>query len=166
MRARARLKFRALSIYKTTPETYDKLVTDNITTTYKSGEDHLMSDVNSELKDISCNLGIGDRIDVMAKTPAFITVKGHKDNFDSRPRYRCRLINPAKSELGRVSKIILDDINNKLRSKLQVNQWKNATLVIDWFNSINNKPNRTFLSFDIVEFYPSITESLMDNVIT
>ena len=79
-----------------------------------------MSDINSELKDISCNLGIGDRIDVMVKTPALITVKDHKDNFDSHPE--CRLINPAKSELGRVSKIVLDDINNKLRSKLQVNQ--------------------------------------------
>ena len=152
------------NIYKTTPEIYDKLVTDNITTTYKSGEDHLISDINSELKDISCNLGIGDRIDVMAKTLAFITLKDHKDNFDSHPK--CRLINPAKSELGRVSKIILDDINNKLRSKLQVNRWKNTSSAIDWFNSINNKPNHTFLCFDIIESYPSITESLLDNVIT
>ena len=63
------------NIHKTTPETYDKLVTDNITTTYKSGEDRLMSDINSGLKDISCNLGHGDRIDVMAKTPALITLK-------------------------------------------------------------------------------------------
>ena len=152
------------NIYKTTPEIYDKLVTDNITTTYKSGEDHLISDINSELKDISCNLGTGDRIDVMAKTLAFITLKDHKDNFDSHPK--CRLINPAKSELGRVSKIILDDINNKLRSKLQVNRWKNTSSAIDWFNSINNKPNHTFLCFDIIESYPSITESLLDNVIT
>ena len=27
------------------------------------------------------------------------------------------------------------------------------------------KPNHTFISFDIVEFYPSITEKLLDNVI-
>ena len=152
------------NIYKTTPEGYDKLLTENITATYKSGEDHLMSDINNELKDISCNLGIGDRIDVMAQTPAFITLKDHKDNFDSHPK--CRLINPAKSELGKVSKIILDEINNKLRSKLHVNQWKNTASVINWFNSINDKPNHTFLSFDIVEFYPSITESLLDKVMT
>ena len=98
----------------------------------------------------------------MAQTPAFITLKDHKDNFDSQPK--CRLINPAKSELGKVSKIILDEINNKLRSKLHVNQWKNTASVINWFNSINDKPNHTFLSFDIVEFYPSITESLLDKV--
>ena len=123
-----------------------------------------MSDINNELKDISCNLGIGDRIDAMAQTPAFITLKDHKDNFDSHPK--CRLINPAKSELGKVSKIILDEINNKSRSKLHVNQWKNTASVINWFNSINDKPNYTFLSFDIVEFYPSITESLLDKVMT
>ena len=31
--------------------------------------------------------------------------------------------------------------------------------------SIDNIPNHTFISFDIVEFYPSITEKLLDNVI-
>ena len=55
------------NIYKTTPERYDKLLTGNITATYKYGEEYLMSDINNELKDISYNLGIGDHIDVMAK---------------------------------------------------------------------------------------------------
>ena len=99
----------------------------------------------------------------MAEKPAFITLKDHKDNFNSNPK--CRLINPSKTELGKVSKIILDDINNRLRSKLHVNQWQNSTSVIDWFNSISNKPSHVFLSFDIVEFYPSITESLLDEVV-
>ena len=31
---------------------------------------------------------------------------------------------------------------------------------------INNKSDHTFLSFDIVEFYPSITEERLDDVIT
>ena len=43
-------------------------------------------------------------------------------------------------------------------------EW-NSSSVIDWFNSIDNRPNHTFISFDIVEFYPSITEKLLDNVI-
>ena len=115
-----------------------------------------MSDINNELKDISYNLGIGDHIDVMAKTPAFITLKDHKDNFDSHPN--CRLKNPAKSALGKVSKIILDEINNKLRSKLHVNQWKNTASVINWLIPLTIN--------DIIEFYPSITESLLDKVMT
>ena len=130
---------------------------ENITKSYKTGEDVVADNINHELKDISHNLGIGDRIDTMAKTPAFINLKDHNP--------KCRLINPSKSELGKVSKTILDNINNRLREVLHVNQWKNSSSVIDWFNSIDNKPNHTFISFDIVEFYPSITEKLLDNVI-
>ena len=151
------------NIYETTPETDDKLIMENITKTYKTGGDDVADNINHELKGISHNLGIGDRIDTMAKTPAFITLKDHKDNFETNPK--CHLINPSKSELGKVSKNILDNINNRLREVLHVNQWKNSTSVINWFNSIDNKPNHTFISFDIVEFYPSITEKLFDNVI-
>jgi hypothetical protein len=47
----------------------------------------------------------------MAETEAFITLKDHKDNVESNPK--CRLINPAKRELGKVSKVILDSINQE-----------------------------------------------------
>ena len=42
---------------------------------------------------------------------SFITIKDHKENFDKHPTGR--LINPAKNELGRISKLILDKINKK-----------------------------------------------------
>ena len=52
----------------------------------------------------------------MAEAEAFISLKDHKDNFESNPKYR--LINPAKTELGKVSKIILvvGSINQEIRS--------------------------------------------------
>ena len=128
------------------------------------GSDDISDDINFELKKITSNLSIADRVDTMARRNAFITLKDHKENFDSNPK--CRLINPSKSELGKVSKIILDDINNKIRSTLNLNQWKNTESVISWFQAINDKPNHTFLSFDIVEFYPSISEHLLDEVIS
>ena len=99
----------------------------------------------------------------MAKREAFVTLKDHKENFDSHPK--CRLINPAKSELGKVSKVILDAINNNIRSIIKVNQWKNSQSVIEWFKNIPDKPHHTFVSFDVVEFYPSITEDLLDKAI-
>ena len=37
--------------------------------------------------------------------------------------------------------------------------------VIEWFNGIDNKMNKSFLSFDIAEFYPSITEELLDTAV-
>ena len=143
---------------------HKKLLNENITKTYKLGSDDITDDINSELKQITSNLSIADRVDTMAKKNAFITLKDHKENFDSNPK--CRLINPSKSELGKVSKIVLDDINNKLRSTLNLNQWKNTQSVISWVKAINDKPNHTFLSFDIVEFYPSISEELLDEAIS
>ena len=65
----------------------------------------------------------------------------------------------------RVNEVILDDINNKIRSILKVNQWRNSSFVIGWLKSINKKPNHTFISSDIVEFYPSITADLLDDAI-
>ena len=100
----------------------------------------------------------------MAKRSAFITLEGHKENFDSKsqmPPYQ-----PSKSELGKISKVILDDIYSKIRSTLNLNQWKNKQSIINWFEAISDKPNYRFLSFDIIEFYPSISEQLLDNSIS
>ena len=44
--------------------------------------------------------------------------------FENNPK--CRLINPAKSESGKLSKVILDKINSNLREKLNSNQWRNT----------------------------------------
>ena len=55
-----------------------------------------IDEIDSELKDISNNLGIGDKIEKMKKREAFISLKDHKENFENNPK--CRLINPAKSE--------------------------------------------------------------------
>ena len=55
-------------------------------------------------------LGNGDRIERMKKREAFIYLKDHKENFENNPK--CRLINPAKSESGKLSKVILDKINS------------------------------------------------------
>ena len=95
----------------------------------------------------------------MAKQQAFITLKDHKDNFANHPT--CRLINPAKSELGKVSKQILDRINSEIRTKTKLNQWKNTKDVTNWFTNIPDKKKYSFASFDINSFYPSITESLL-----
>ena len=49
----------------------------------------------------------------------------------SKPTYR--LINPAKSEIEKISKQLLDRINTTLVSKLKLNQWKNTKAVLAWF---------------------------------
>ena len=62
----------------------------------------LEASINLEAKSISTMLEIRDRVKRTARTPSFVTLKDHKDNFHSSPT--CLLINPSKSELGKVSK--------------------------------------------------------------
>ena len=95
----------------------------------------------------------------MARKPAYITIKDHKENFNINPK--CRLINPAKSKLGKVAKIIVENINKTVREKLHCNQWRNTSNVIHWFQNITDKSNCIFTQFGIEEFYPSITKHLL-----
>ena len=99
-----------------------------------------------------------------ADQSAYITLKDHKENFRSKLSFR--LINPPKSEIGIVSKIELEKINRAITSQTKCNQWRNTQAVIDWFKSIPNKTKTRFINFDIVEFYPSITENLLDNAVS
>ena len=100
-----------------------------------------------------------DKMEINAKNECFITLKDHKENFLNNPK--TRLINPAKNEIGRISKIILDKINKELTEKLNINQWKSNVSVLDWFKAIENKHECTFTVFDIEQFYPSIKESVL-----
>ena len=124
------------NIYKTTTDNYNRLLTENITKSYKHGNNDMVDDINEELKLITKDLSIDDRVDIMAKKNAFITLKDHKENFESNPK--CRLLNPTKSELGKISKAIVDNVNDAIRDALSVNQWKNTQSVIHWFKNIKN----------------------------
>ena len=48
-----------------------------------------------------------------------------------------------------------------MRNLTKFNQWQNSFSVIEWFEELNNKQSLTFIQFDIVEFYPNITETLL-----
>ena len=121
-------------------------------------------DINNEMKSIASNLKISNRLDPMNEASAFISLKDHKQDFENHPK--CRLINPAKSQLGKVSKSILDNINNEIRAHTKVNEWRNSTDAIFCFQSIDNKQRKSFISFDIADFYPSISEQLLDRAMS
>ena len=55
---------------------------------------------------------------------SFIILKDHKNFFDNLSTIR--LINPAKNELCRISKSILDKINKNISQKFELRQWKNT----------------------------------------
>ena len=59
----------------------------------------------------------------------------------------------------------MENINKTLIEKLNVNQWKNTEKVIHWFKSIGQKSRCFFIQFDVIEFYPFITENFLEEVI-
>ena len=56
-------------------------------------------------------------------------------------------------------------INNKIRNDSKFNQWQSTASVVEWFKNLERKSKSKFLKFDVVDFYPSITESLLNNSI-
>ena len=151
------------NMYEIPPDNYKKLLYENITKTCKKSTSRLENSINMEAKYIAKKIKLDHRIECLAKTPAFITLKDHKENF--RTSHPCRLINPSKSELGKISKTILEQVNKSLVDSLKVNQWKNTDSVINWFNALENKPQCVLIQLDITEFYPSITEQILDDAI-
>ena len=49
---------------------------------------------------------------------------------------------------------------------MNVNQWRNTQNIIEWFGNIKEKISHFFISFDIVDFYPSISENLLDQALS
>ena len=59
----------------------------------------------------------------------------------------------------------LSSIISTVAEKKGVNQWRNTSTVIKWFENLQNKQKRRFIKFDIADFYPSITEHLLERSI-
>ena len=74
-------------------------------------------------------LAIDDRIEKMEETEAYITVKDHKDGFPHKLSF-C-LIKPSKSDIGKISKKLLEKIKKIVILNTNVNQSKNTTTAID-----------------------------------
>ena len=69
----------------------------------------------------------------------------------------CLLILPSKQ--------IVEKIVHDVKSKTNINQWKNTNDVINWFNNIDHKNSHTLICFDICDFYPSISHELLQNAL-
>ena len=143
------------NLYKLKKEQYLKMLNDSITTTYKKASDNIRNKIKTDGKKLMKDKGVLNRMLTNGKNECFITFKDHKPNFKNNPKVR--LINPAKNEIGRISKNILDKINHQLGASLRINQRKGTGGVIEWFLKIPHKNRYKFAIFDIKDFYPSKT---------
>ena len=151
------------NFYRLDTPAYNKLLDNAITKVYKKAPPNTTRNLISEEKEITKNLGLDNRIDSLATKDSFITLKDHKPNFKNNPT--CRLINPSKSEIGIISRQILQRINSEIAKSTRLNQWKNTNSLLEWFNALPNQPARSFISFDVVDFYPSISEDLLNEAL-
>lgn len=151
------------NLYKLSKDEHDTLLNNAVTSTYKKVNKNVHRKINSAGKSIVKDMKIFDRMLINGENEAFITLKDHKENFQNNPKVR--LLNPAKNEIGRIAKSILDRVNNDLKAHLNINQWKNTDEVIEWFEAIPDKRKQKFIVFDIKDFYPSITKKLLSDAI-
>ena len=119
--------------------------------------------LSKEANVLAGKLKINDRVQCIAQNEAFITFKDHKPNF--LKNVACRLLNPCKSEIGKISKVYLENINNSIRSSNNLNHWRNSKTVIDWFKMIPVKKQSYLIKSDIVSFYPSISRNVLNEAI-
>ena len=145
--------------YKLEKEQYHDLLERNIQKEYKKTDENSVKVPVTAHKEIVDNLDLSERVFATQKRQCFVTLKDHKPNFQNNPS--CRLLNPCKPEIGRISKKILERVVSSVKRKTELNQWKNTSEVIEWFKKIKNKEKKSFILFDLVSFYPSITEPLL-----
>ena len=107
--------------------------------TYRKAEPNTQLNINREAKTISKTLQLEKIMGSYAERPGFISLNDHKKIFKNNTK--CRLINPAKSEIGIVSKTFFEKINNKLNNHLCYNQWLSTSTAIERFRAIKNKKN-------------------------
>ena len=150
------------NFYQVQAKLYNKLIRNEITKEYKTGELDTLHHVDGEAKAICHHYGIEERVNKYSEKASYITLKDHKSDFVANPR--CRLINPAFSEIGKISKSILDRIIPEIQAKLKLPQWKNSYEVIRWFEAID-RTDAMFIKLDIESYYPSISINLLNKVL-
>ena len=115
--------------YKISANDYQRLLTKNITKDYKKVNKNCVNDITTEAKEIACCLEIDDRVTKMPEREAYITFKDHKPNFVNNPA--CRLINPTKSEIGKIicAQAVKPSTTN-YRKHTQVNKYATVKYII------------------------------------
>ena len=147
------------NIYTLKKEDYNKLLNDNITKDYRKSNSNLVVSINKETKQRATELQLGDRMDKMAERKAFISMKDHMANFPNN--IQCRLMNPARNNLGKVTQQIIRSIVSSVKAQTKLNLWMGTGEVLKWYEAIKIQGTH-FIQFDIEAYYPSISEPLLD----
>ena len=113
---------------------YRKLLSNAVTDTYKISSQKKVATVNKDTLYLleKCEPGLESRVEVFTQAEAVVTIKDQKSSFPSQ--IEVRLINPAKPQLGKITKVKLQDMNfekgvrrNLTNFNLQMTQYHGST---------------------------------------
>ena len=78
-----------------------------------------------------------------------------------------RLLNPAKSDVGRISKAILQKVNLDIIEKTGLKLCRSTGQVLEWYKGLleSYKGDMLFLLYDIEDYYPSIKPELLSEAL-
>ena len=141
------------NIYQMEREEYLKLLNDNITKLYQKAPANMKQEIDTVSADIAKTLKVDNRLQKYTTKNAYLTLKDHKPNFaEKKP---CRLINPVKNQIGKISKLLLQDIIQTIQKEqtpTALSLWRSTNDVKLWFGNISNKKKAKFITFDVVDF--------------
>ena len=146
------------NICKVSKASYERVMHENVTKTYKKCNTNKSNSINFKAKQIAGKLKIFDHVQKLDENEAYVTIRYHKEGFLD--------INPSKTGIGKISKQILDRVSNTILVKDKVNQSKNTYSLIEWYRNIKRKDQCSFVVFDIESFYPSISTQLFDEAVS
>ena len=89
------------NFYCMKPEDYSKRVRDCITEKYRKADMSLVEAIDREARTIAQALNMDNRVHRMGRQEAYTKLKDHKTDFPGKLSFR--LINPCKSEVGKIS---------------------------------------------------------------
>ena len=122
------------NIYRINKTRYEQHTHDNITTKCKNNK---TKTINIKAIKIANKLKLEDRIQILDDNDAYISIKNHKEGFPDK--ISCRLIDPSKTDIGKISKQILVKVNTSILEKIKVNKWKNTSSFIEWYCNVKRK---------------------------
>ena len=73
------------NVYRMPTSEHNKLLKENVTKAYKKAPEKPQKSINLEVKSMATKLKLSDRIEKLAEAPAYMTLKDHQENFQSKP---------------------------------------------------------------------------------
>ena len=110
------------SIYRINKTRYEQLTHDNVTKTCTNNK---TKTIDIKAKKIASKLKLEDRIQILDDNDTYISIKDHNEGFPDK--ISCHLINPSKTDIGKISKQILDKVSNSILEKIKPLYIRKAT---------------------------------------